>query len=71
MNFIFVQTKSIIINLFVCFCFESHKQFFSYLATVTIIGDWAANLDLCFALMAFSSEVLLYATPTATRDLRF
>jgi hypothetical protein len=38
-------------------CFESHKQFFSYLATVTITGDRAANLDLCLALkMAFSSE---------------
>jgi hypothetical protein len=52
-------------------CFESHEQFFSYLATVTIAGDRAANLDLCLALTAFSSEVLLRATPTATRDLRF
>jgi hypothetical protein len=42
--------------LFVCFCFESHEQFFSYLATVTITSDRAANLDLCLALMAFSSE---------------
>jgi hypothetical protein len=25
-------------------CFVSHKQFFSYLATVTIAGDRAANL---------------------------
>jgi hypothetical protein len=43
---------------FVCLnvCFESHEQFFSYLATVTITGDGAANLDLCLALMAFSSE---------------
>jgi hypothetical protein len=31
-------------DLFVCF--ESHEQFFSYLATVTITGDGAANLDL-------------------------
>jgi hypothetical protein len=38
------------------FCFESHEQFFSYLATVTIAGDRAANLDLCLALTAFSSE---------------
>jgi hypothetical protein len=30
--------------------------FFSYLATVTITGDRAANLDLCLALTAFSSE---------------
>jgi hypothetical protein len=37
-------------------CFESHKQFLSYLATVTIAGDRAANLDLCLALTAFSSE---------------
>jgi hypothetical protein len=37
-------------------CFVSHEQFFSYLATVTITGDGAANLDLCLALTAFSSE---------------
>jgi hypothetical protein len=37
-------------------CFESREQFFSYLATVTIAGDRAANLDLCLALTAFSSE---------------
>jgi hypothetical protein len=37
-------------------CFESHEQFFSYLVTVTITGDRAANLDLCLALTAFSSE---------------
>jgi hypothetical protein len=37
-------------------CFESHEQFFSYLATITITGDGAANLDLCIALTAFSSE---------------
>jgi hypothetical protein len=37
-------------------CFESHEQFFSYLTTVTITGDRAANLDLCLPLMAFSSE---------------
>jgi hypothetical protein len=37
-------------------CFESHEQFFSYLATVTITGDRAANLDLCLVLTAFSSE---------------
>jgi hypothetical protein len=37
-------------------CFESHKQFFSYLAAVTITGDRAANLDLCLALAAFSSK---------------
>jgi hypothetical protein len=28
-------------------CFELHEQFFSYLATVTITDDGAANLDLC------------------------
>jgi hypothetical protein len=37
-------------------CFESHEQFFSYLATVTIAGDRAANLDLFLALTAFRSE---------------
>jgi hypothetical protein len=45
------------VYMFVClFCFESHEQFFSYLATVTIFGDRAANLDLCLALTTFSSE---------------
>jgi hypothetical protein len=29
---------------------------FSYLAAVTITGNKAANLDLCLALMAFSSK---------------
>jgi hypothetical protein len=33
------------ICLFVCF--ESHEQYFSYVATVTIAGDKAANVDLC------------------------
>jgi hypothetical protein len=42
------------VDLFVCF--ESHEQFFSYLATVTITRDTAANLDLCLALTALSSE---------------
>jgi hypothetical protein len=42
--------------IFLFICFESHEQFFSYLATVTIAGDRAANLDLCLVLMAFSSE---------------
>jgi hypothetical protein len=41
--------------LFVCL-FESHEQFLSYLATLTIAGDRAANLNLCLALTAFSSE---------------
>jgi hypothetical protein len=43
---------------FVCLfvCFESHEQFFSCLATVTTTGDRAANLDLCLALMVFSSK---------------
>jgi hypothetical protein len=30
--------------------FESHKQFLSYLATVTITSYRAANLDLCLLL---------------------
>jgi hypothetical protein len=37
-------------------CFESHEQLFSYLATVTITDDRAANLDLCLALTAYRSE---------------
>jgi hypothetical protein len=40
----------------VFFFFELHEQFFSCLATVTITGDRAANLDLFLALTAFSSE---------------
>jgi hypothetical protein len=44
------------VDIFFFFYFESHEQFFSYLATVTITGDKAANLDLCLALAAFSSE---------------
>jgi hypothetical protein len=51
------------INLFAfCFlCLQPHGQFFSYLTAVTIIGDRAANVDLCVA--------LIRATSTATRDL--
>jgi hypothetical protein len=41
-------------GLFVCF--ESHEQYLSYLATVTITGGRAPNLDQCLALTAFSSE---------------
>jgi hypothetical protein len=41
---------------FVCLIVHSHEQFFSYPAAVIIIGDRAANLDLCLALMAYSSE---------------
>jgi hypothetical protein len=37
-------------------CFGPHKQFFSYLTAVTITSDRSANLDLCLALTAFSSE---------------
>jgi hypothetical protein len=43
-------------QFFLFVCLESHEQFFSYLAIVTITGDGAANLDLCFELTAFSSE---------------
>jgi hypothetical protein len=44
---------------FVCVCvflFCVARAIFSYLATVTITSDRAANLDLCLALTAFSSE---------------
>jgi hypothetical protein len=37
-------------------CFELHEEYYSHLATDSINGDRAANLDLCLALMAFSSE---------------
>jgi hypothetical protein len=38
----------------VCFfSFEPHEQFFSYLATVTITGDRAANLALCLSAYGF------------------
>jgi hypothetical protein len=37
-------------------CFEPPEQFVSYLATVTITGDRAANLTICLPLTAFSSE---------------
>jgi hypothetical protein len=47
-------SRCVFVSLFVCL--ESHEQFFSYLATVTITGDRAANLDLCLALVAFSCE---------------
>jgi hypothetical protein len=44
--------------MFACLfvCFEPHEQFFSYLTSVTITGDRAANLDLCLALTALSSQ---------------
>jgi hypothetical protein len=47
---------SLLLLLLLFVCFESQGQFFSYLAAVTITGDKAANLDLCLALTAFSSE---------------
>jgi hypothetical protein len=55
---IFIKPFTLCYNhIFVClFCFESHEQCFSYLATVTITDDGAAILDLCLALTAFSSE---------------
>jgi hypothetical protein len=59
--------------MFVCvlICFESHEQFFSYLATVTIAGDMAANLDLCLALTAFSSECSFTCHTYCDRGLPF
>jgi hypothetical protein len=33
-----------------------HEEYYSHLATVSIYGDRAANLDLCLALVAFSSQ---------------
>jgi hypothetical protein len=58
------------VRLFVCF--ELREQFFSYLVTVTIASDRAANSDLCLALRLLPvKKNLLCATPTATRDLCF
>jgi hypothetical protein len=37
-------------------CYEPQEQFFSYQVAVTITGDRAATLDLCLALITFSSE---------------
>jgi hypothetical protein len=48
-----VRFKILIFFLVDTDCFESHEQFFSYLATVTIAGDRAANLDLCLGLTAY------------------
>jgi hypothetical protein len=47
-----------ILNCFVCLfdCFELHEQFLNYLVAVSLTSDMPANLDLCLALMAFSSE---------------
>jgi hypothetical protein len=53
---------------------QASKQYFSYLGTVTITSDRAANLDLCLDLRLLAVRVLLRATPilsTATRDLRY
>jgi hypothetical protein len=48
-------------GLYILFvCFESHKQFFSYLATVTITGDMTANLDLCLSLNGFKQWGFFY-----------
>jgi hypothetical protein len=51
-------------------CLESHEQFCSYLATVTITGDRAVNLDLCLTLTVqlLTVRVLLRVTHTSTRD---
>jgi hypothetical protein len=68
-----VKTGIIIIFSVIDFCLFvlTHKQFFSYLATVTIAGDRAANLDLCSTLTVLAVRVLLCAKPTETRDFPF
>jgi hypothetical protein len=35
------------------FCFEPHKQFFSYMVAVNITGDKAANFDLFLGTYGF------------------
>jgi hypothetical protein len=53
-------------------CFGSHEQFFSYLATLIVTGNRAVNLELCLEhLHLLAVMVLLRATVTATRNLRF
>jgi hypothetical protein len=43
-----------VIPLLVClFCFDLNKQSFSYLATVNIASDRAANLDLLLSTYGF------------------
>jgi hypothetical protein len=45
------------VGIFVClFVLSRRSNFSGFLATVTITNDRAANLDLCLALTAFSSE---------------
>jgi hypothetical protein len=57
MNFLPITCVTVVVMLCLfVFYFESHEQFFSYLATVTITGDRAANLELCLALTTISSE---------------
>jgi hypothetical protein len=49
--------SSLSCTMFLCFFYiYQHQQFFSYLVAVTITGFRAANLDICSALVAFSSE---------------
>jgi hypothetical protein len=42
--------------------FVLHEQLFSYLATVTIAGNRAANLDSCLALMGLAPRLLRHGT---------
>ena len=49
-------------------CFKPHKQFFSYLAAVTITVDRASNSGLCSTLGVWAGRDLYRATPTATWD---
>jgi hypothetical protein len=71
MKILFFSFLPRFVTEYVCLfvCLWPLKQFFSYLLAVTITGDRAANLELCLALVAFISEVLLLVTPTATLDL--
>jgi hypothetical protein len=54
--------SKLVIRFVVFVCFESHEQFFSYLATATITVDRAANLDLRLALTDFLAELLQHGT---------
>jgi hypothetical protein len=58
---------------FVCLfvLFESQEHFFSYLATVTITGDRAANLELCLALTTFSRDGSFRFHTYCDTELRF
>ena len=51
-----IHLVSELIIMFCFVCLSLQEQFFGFLAAVANTGDRAAKLDLCLALMTFSSE---------------